>query len=129
LTSITIPDVVTSIGDRAFYNCTSLTSITIPDVVTSIGDRAFEVCTSLASVTIPNSVTSIGNYAFNYCASLTSVYYGGTVDEWSAISISSGNTYLTNATLYYYSEKEPDYTDGYNYWYYDGDGNIITWSV
>ncbi len=55
---------VTSIGDLAFYGCTSLTSVAIPNSVTYIGYEAFESCTSLTSVTIPNSVTSIGWYAF-----------------------------------------------------------------
>ena len=73
LTSVTIPDSVTSIGNYAFYNCTSLTSVTIPDSVTSIGDSAFRYCTSLTSVTIPGSVTSIGEYAFYNCDALTSV--------------------------------------------------------
>ena len=67
LTSITIPDSVTSIGERAFYDCIWLTSITIPDSVTSIGDYAFYNCSSLTSVTIPDRVTSIGNYAFFSC--------------------------------------------------------------
>ena len=73
LTSVTIPDSVTSIGDSAFSGCTSLTSVTIPDSVTSIGDSAFSGCTSLTSVTIPDSVTSIGKWAFSECKSLTSV--------------------------------------------------------
>ncbi len=64
LTSITIPDSVTSIEYQAFYKCTSLTSITIPNSVTSIGDRAFKDCTGLTSITIPDSVTSIGEEAF-----------------------------------------------------------------
>ncbi|MCL2821721.1 MAG: leucine-rich repeat domain-containing protein [Firmicutes bacterium] len=64
LTSITIPNSVTSIGDRAFERTTSLTSITIPNSVTSIGVSAFAGATSLTSITIPNSVISIGSGAF-----------------------------------------------------------------
>ena len=73
LTSITIPNSVTSICYSAFYGCTSLTSITIPDSVTSIGGSAFSGCTSLSSVTVPDSVTSIGDSAFYGCTSLTNV--------------------------------------------------------
>ena len=73
-TSITIPDSVTSIGDYAFEDCTSLTSITIPDSVTSIGYFAFYECSSLTSITIPDSVTSIRNNAFRDCTSLKEVY-------------------------------------------------------
>ncbi len=67
LTSVTIPDSVTSIGDFAFKDCTSLTSVTIGNSVTSIGDFAFQDCSSLTSVTIPDSVASIGSYAFEGC--------------------------------------------------------------
>ncbi|MDD6937430.1 MAG: leucine-rich repeat domain-containing protein [Clostridiales bacterium] len=73
LSSITIPDGVTSIGNNAFYNCYSLSSITIPDGVTSIGSGAFSYCYSLSSITIPYGVTSIGNNAFSYCSSLSSI--------------------------------------------------------
>ena len=79
LTSVTIPNSVTSIGERAFSECTSLTSVTIPDSVTCIGMRAFFYCTSLTSVTIPDSVTSIGQEAFYKCESLTSVTIPGSV--------------------------------------------------
>ena len=64
---------VTTIGDRAFGECTSLTSVTIPEGVTGIGNRAFNDCTSLTSVTIPEGVTSIGDDAFSLCVKLTSI--------------------------------------------------------
>ena len=62
-----------SIVDQAFYNCYNLTSITIPNSVTSIGDSAFNFCTILTEITISNSVTSIGGYAFSWCYNLTSI--------------------------------------------------------
>ena len=79
LTSITIPDSVTSIGSSAFYDCSNLTSITIPDSVTSIESYAFQACSNLTSITIPDSVTSIGSYAFYDCSGLTSVTIGNGV--------------------------------------------------
>ena len=81
LTSVTIGNSVTSIGSGAFYNCTGLTSVTIPDSVTSIGESAFEDCTGLTSVTIGNSVTSIGECAFMSCTGLTSVTIGSSVES------------------------------------------------
>ena len=73
LKSITIPNSVTSIGYEAFSFCSSITSITIPNSVIWIGYWAFRKCSSLTSITIPNSVTIIGDYAFVSCSSLTSV--------------------------------------------------------
>jgi len=64
---------VTSIGDRAFHNCTSLKNLVIPDTVTRIGKESFAWCRGLIGVTIGNSVTNIGRQAFNNCSSLKSI--------------------------------------------------------
>ena len=74
LTSVTIPNRVTTIGESAFFQCSSLTSVTIGNSVTTIGDYAFYDCYNITSVTIPDSVTTIGDSAFYSCSSLTSVY-------------------------------------------------------
>ncbi len=73
ITSITIPNSVTTIGSSAFFGCSGLTGITIPTAVNSIGNNAFSGCTGLTSVTIPNSVTAIKGSVFYNCTGLTSV--------------------------------------------------------
>ena len=73
LTSVVIPNSVTSIGDSAFYNCSGITSVVIGNSVKSIGEHAFTYCKGLTSIVIPNSVTSIGRYAFEGCTGLKTV--------------------------------------------------------
>ena len=81
LESIHIPNSVTEIGDRAFVSCYSLESVDIPDGVTEIGEGAFVDCYSLKSVDIPDSVTEIGEYAFASCHSLESIHISKSVTE------------------------------------------------
>ena len=112
LTNITIPNSVTSIGNAAFFSCTSLTNITIPNSVTSIGNEAFNRCTSLTNITIPNSVTSIGGSAFSCCTSLTSVTIGKNVT-----SIGSQAFYNCGFTKIEIPQSVTTITDGWIFAY------------
>lgn len=94
MSEVVIPEGVTKIGEKAFYNCTTLTKITVPNSVTYIGDNAFKGCTNLVSITLPErvthfepsftesriaqitlpqGVTEIGQYAFYGCKNLTQI--------------------------------------------------------
>ena len=101
---VVIPDTiggypVTVISGRAFENCTGLTSVTIPEGVTSIGDNAFSGCSNLTSVTIPKHVTSIEKSAFYNCRSLTKVN-AASIEVWCGIRFA--NFY---ANPLYYAQK------------------------
>ena len=98
LTSITIPNSVTSIGGSAFNGCSGLTSVTIPNSVTSIGVSAFRDCSGLTSVTISNSVTSISDRAFEGCSGLTSVTIPNSVTSISDRAF-EGCSGLTSVTI------------------------------
>jgi len=85
--SYSTPSSVTSIGDWAFFSCTSLTNIAIGNSVTNIGERSFAQCTGLVSASLGSNVATIGGLAFNDCSSLTSV----TIPD-SVTSIGNGQT-------------------------------------
>ena len=73
LTTIEIPNSVTTIGDWAFSSCSNLTIIEIPEGVTTIESYTFSGCTGLNEIKIPNSVTTIGIAAFDSCTNLTAI--------------------------------------------------------
>ena len=94
LTSVSIPNTVTTIGFSAFSGCSGLTSINIPNSVTTIEDRAFSGCSGLTSINIPNSVTTIEDRAFSGCSGLTSINIPNSVTD-IGLLICSGCTELT----------------------------------
>ena len=98
LTSITIPNSVTSIGDWAFNNCSGLTSIVIPDSVTNIGEKSFKNCSSLRNIVIPDSVVSISAETFYNCSGLTSIVISDSVTS-IASGAFRGCSSLTSITL------------------------------
>jgi hypothetical protein len=98
LTEITIPNSVTSISNYAFCGCSALTEVTIPNSVTSIDFGVFFGCNSLTDITIPNSVTSIGGDAFSGCSSLKSVTIPDSVTSIGSTAFQSCSS-LTSVTI------------------------------
>jgi hypothetical protein len=99
---------VTWISGKAFSNCTHVTSVTIPNSVTTIGIDAFSHCTGLTNVTIPNGVTTIGNAAFSNCTNLTSVMLGSSVTTIYAAfyNCTSLTNFSVNPTNSAYSSRD-----------------------
>ena len=93
-----------SSNKNLYINNELVTTLIIPDGVTSIGSYAFYNCSGLTSVAIPDSVTSIGEYAFYNCSGLKTVFFAGTEEQWKTISIGYNNSSLTSATRIYNSD-------------------------
>lgn len=111
ITSIVIPNTVTSIEDYAFNGCANLTSVEIPSSVTSMGDGVFEYCTNLSNVTFDGSLSCISDYTFEDCSSLKSITFpnGITVigsasfedcDSFSAITIPGSVTSISDTAFW-----------------------------
>lgn len=118
LTSITLPEGLTTLGVGCFYGCKNLTSITIPESVTlidnsafqngfraqyfhltipenvlTIGEWAFSSCLGIKTLTIGSSVTSIGTRAFSNLSYLETINFTGTMAQWNAIT--KGSKWIT----------------------------------
>ena len=89
LTSITIPDSVTTIGESTFEGCGKLSSVTIGNGLKEIGDKAFYWCSKLANINLPNSLITIGEAAFSLCSNLTSINLPESVETIKASAFSS----------------------------------------
>lgn len=81
LTSVKIPEGITSISGNTFYDCTNLETIEFPSTLTIIGAHAFSFCTALKNVEFPKSLVSISRNAFYGCSSLQTVSFGENVEE------------------------------------------------
>jgi len=124
ITSVTIGNSVTSIGEFAFGRCTSLTGIEIPNGVASIGIDAFLGCTNLTSVTIGAGVTSIGARAFEECGKLVEI-----VDN-SSLNIKGSSDYqhvVRFAIEVHSGESKIDSKDGYLFYTYDGTNYLVNY--
>ena len=95
---------ITTIGSRAFYNCTNLSSMKIPECVTIICTYAFEDCASLTSVTIPDSVKEIDDDAFSECNALKSVFISD-LSAWCRISFGFDANPLSYAHNLYLNDE------------------------
>ena len=96
---ITIPDGVTSIGEGTFSGCTNVKTLVIGNGLTSLDN--LPITEALESITIGTGITSIDDYTFYYCEKLRTVNYRGTQEQWEAITIGYGNSYLTYSTINY----------------------------
>ena len=86
ITSAVIPEGVTTLGRYMFYGCKALECVDIPEGVKIISYAAF-MMSALTSISIPVSVTKIDDYAFEYCSKLDIIFYAGTKEQWNSITV------------------------------------------
>ena len=127
ITSVLIPDSVTTIGSSAFDDCDGLTSVVIGDSVTTIGNYAFSSCYNLTSVVIGDSVTAIGDSAFSSCSNLTSVTIGNGITSIGRGAFSSCNSALY--TEYEYGRYVGDASNPYAVLYELTNKNFTTYTI
>ena len=124
LESITLEPGMESIPFMAFYECSALKTINLPEGIKTIDENAFEACTSMKTIVLPSTLTSVQDSAFLKCDALKSIFFAGTEEQFDALEILDGNDALIDASVYFYSETEPE--DNGSYWHYEK-GNPVVW--
>ncbi len=92
VTTITVEDGVTSIGNYAFYYCQYATELTLPESVTALGSNSFNSCYGLTEVVLPDGITEIPDSCFYYCGSLADV-------QWPASLTTIGSNAFNSCSL------------------------------
>ncbi|MCD8306144.1 MAG: leucine-rich repeat domain-containing protein [Prevotella sp.] len=111
VTSVSIPETVTTYGTETFENCTSLSSIELPEGCTSVTASMFSGCTALATVTLPSTIESIADGAFAGCTALTSITCNAVTPPTGTYSSAFENVTKDNVTLYVPEESVDTYKE------------------
>ncbi len=112
VTNVVVGEEITSVGDYAFYNCSTIRQVQLPKSLTTLGTRAFRGCSALESVNLPENLTSIGTRAFQDCDALKTITLPNSLKslpEYAFYSCDSLETIelpneLTNIGSYAFSE-------------------------
>ena len=88
LEEIELPSGLETLGDQAFYRCSSLKKVSIPEGLEKLGYAAFMFCESLEEITLPKTLSEIGDYVFSHCGALMTINYRGAEADWWQITSS-----------------------------------------
>ena len=94
LTSVSLPEGLTSLPVAAFSYCRQLKEISLPASLTAIGRGAFAYCYELEEITLPSGLRSVEASAFSGCSNLKTLHYGGTAEDWEEVEIGTDNYWL-----------------------------------
>ena len=125
LKSITLAGGMTSIPFLAFAGCSALSTVNIPEGVLTVEENAFDACTALLTVVLPKSLVAIENGAFDGCTSLKTVFFAGNEQEFDKVEIALANDALRDATVYFYSEQKPSTEN--THWHYNEKNVPVIW--
>lgn len=110
------------VGRQSFQDCKNLYHLNA--IIFSLDEYAFQNCEALETIYLGTNI--IPYMCFDGCSSLYRIYYTGSPDEWESRYVQEGNDAIENATVYYYSDDQPE-EDGYTYWHYDRYGDVRIW--